>query len=90
MNIIKWFNLLCFYLKEQQCKGSPRMLQSRKVYHAKGIIFASLQFNLYLNEWISHWMKKSKLLFVPQSYLFLKKKMIEYTVTRNETFAFTK
>ena len=36
-------------------------------------------------------MKKSKLLFVPQSYLFLKKKKnIEYTVTRNETFAFTK
>ena len=35
-------------------------------------------------------MKKSKLLFVPQSYLFLKKKKIEYTVTRNETFAFIK
>lgn len=32
MNIIKWFNFMCFYLKEEQCKGSPRMLQSCKVY----------------------------------------------------------
>ena len=26
MNIIKWFNLLCFYLKEEQCKRLPGML----------------------------------------------------------------
>ena len=32
MNIIKWFNLLCFYLKEEQCKWSLGMLWSCKVY----------------------------------------------------------